>query len=571
MTLTVVNSYQTTPAGSGTDGDSLLVTGTGIIAYDGDAAIFMSGDNQTTTIFGEVYSSTGRAILSQGLNAKVYVAEGGNVSGTTAIQTGDNGYIQNAGTLQGQVYMPSGTLQNTGTIFGYVSIRGTGSIVNYGDLLAYTQIDSSDPAQSFSVYNSGHIQSFDSRDFNTNFENHGQVDSFYCQNFLTLTNTGTISSLRFDSAGGSIINHGLIGGQTIYFSSGNDFYNGRDGVIEGAIRAGDGNDTIYTGAANDTIYGEGGNDTLDGGIGADTMDGGVGNDTYIVDNVGDLVTEFAASGTDTVQTSLTSYTLGTYVENLTFIDTGNFTGTGNALKNTIAGGAGNDTLSGMGGNDTLNGGAGADKLAGGIGNDTYIVDNVGDVVSEAAAAGTDTVKTTLAGYTLSANVENLIFIGSGNFAGTGNVLNNAITGGTSADALTGGGGNDTLKGLGGNDTLTGGSGNDNLTGGTGKDSFRFDAALNAVTNVDHIFDFSSVNDKILLSHSVFTQAGGLGTLAAGAFHIGAGAADADDRIIYDSAAGALIYDSNGNAAGGATPFATLATGLALTHSNFTIV
>ena len=72
----IVNGFQTTPAGSGTNGDTLLVTGTGIIAYDGDPAIFMSGDNQRTTIFGEVYSTTGRAILSQGLNAKVYVATG---------------------------------------------------------------------------------------------------------------------------------------------------------------------------------------------------------------------------------------------------------------------------------------------------------------------------------------------------------------------------------------------------------------------------------------------------------------------------------------------------------------
>ncbi len=379
------------------------------------------------------------------------------------------------------------------------------------------------------------------------------------------------AACEFDNAGGSIINHGLIGGQTIYFSSGNDFYNGRDGAIEGAIRAGDGNDTIYTGATNDTIYGEGGNDTLDGGIGADTMDGGIGNDTYFVDNVGDVVIEAAAAGTDTVNTSLASYTLGANVENLTFIGTGNFTGTGNALNNTITGGAGNDTLSGGSGNDTLNGGAGADKMAGGAGNDTYIVDNAGDLVTEAAAAGTDTVKTTLASYTLDANVENLTFNAFGDFAGTGNGLNNAITGGAGADTLNGGGGNDSLKGLAGNDTLNGGSGNDNLTGGAGKDSFRFDTALNATTNVDHIFNFSSVDDKILLSHSVFTAAGGLGTLAAGAFHIGAGAADADDRIIYNSAAGALIYDSNGNAAGGATPFAILATGLALTHSNFTIV
>ena len=111
------------------------------------------------------------------------------------------------------------------------------------------------------------------------------VDSFYCQNTLTLTNTGTISSLRFDDGAGTIFNHGFIGGQTIYFSSAGDFYDGRDGVIEGAIRAGDGDDRIYTGAADDTIYGEAGNDTLDGGIGADTMYGDIGNDIYVVDNI----------------------------------------------------------------------------------------------------------------------------------------------------------------------------------------------------------------------------------------------------------------------------------------------
>ena len=31
-------------------------------------------------------------------------------------------------------------------------------------------------------------------------------------------------------------------------------------------------------------------------------------------------------------------------------------------------------------------------MAGGAGNDTYVVDNVGDVVTEAASAGTDTVQ-----------------------------------------------------------------------------------------------------------------------------------------------------------------------------------
>ena len=52
------------------------------------------------------------------------------------------------------------------------------------------------------------------------------------------------------------------------------------------------------------------------------------------------------------------------------------------------------------------------------GGDTYIVDHVGDVVSEMANAGTDTVRTSLATYTLKGNVENLVYTGSGKFSRT---------------------------------------------------------------------------------------------------------------------------------------------------------
>ena len=45
-------------------------------------------------------------------------------------------------------------------------------------------------------------------------------------------------------------------------------------------------------------------------------------------------------------------------------------------------------LTGLGGNDILNGGAGADQMFGGTGNDTYVVDNVGDVVTELDGEGT---------------------------------------------------------------------------------------------------------------------------------------------------------------------------------------
>ncbi|MBB2793684.1 UNVERIFIED_ORG: serralysin [Rhizobium pisi] len=232
----------------------------------------------------------------------------------------------------------------------------------------------------------------------------------------------------------------------------------------------------YTGSANFTgtgnalaniITGGGGNDMLNGGAGADTLIGGAGNDTYIVDHAGDIVTEAAEAGIDTVRTTLAAYTLGSDVEHLTYIGTTAFVGTGNDLDNTILGGAAADTLSGGDGNDTLNGGAGADHMIGGAGDDTYIVDHAGDVVTEAASAGTDTVRTTLANYTLGSDVEHLTYLGTAAFAGTGNSLDNTIMGGAAADTLSGGAGNDTLNG---------GAGADRLIGGTGDDTYIVDNA-----------------------------------------------------------------------------------------------
>ena len=138
--------------------------------------------------------------------------------------------------------------------------------------------------------------------------------------------------------------------------------------------------TLVGNAGNDTLIGGDGNDTLNGGAGADTMAGGTGNDTYFADNAGDVMNENVGEGTDTVRTTLSSYTLGINLENLTFIGAGSFTGTGNTLSNVITGGAGNDTLTG---------GVGADVLRGGAGANMFVFKTLAD--STVSAPGRDTI------------------------------------------------------------------------------------------------------------------------------------------------------------------------------------
>ena len=99
----------------------------------------------------------------------------------------------------------------------------------------------------------------------------------------------------------------------------------------------------------------------------------------------------------------------------------------------------------------------------------------------------------------------------------------------------------------------------------------FNTALNALTNKDTITDFLSGTDVIHLDHTIFTQAGVAGPLSAGAFALSTDIAAADDRIIYNVTTGALIYDSNGSAAGGQTVFAVLTGHPTLTASDFLII
>ncbi len=182
------------------------------------------------------------------------------------------------------------------------------------------------------------------------------------------------------------------------------------------------------------------------------MVGGAGNDTYYVDMAADLADEAAGGGTDRV-ISAVDLTLGLNLENLTSTGSAR-NGTGNEAANRITG-------TGFG--DTLNGGLGADALIGLAGDDSYIVDDLADVVTEGAGAGTDTVYASV-NTTLSATVENLVLQGTAR-SGTGNALSNTVTG------------------TDGNDVLNGGAGIDTMIGGLGNDSYVVDVLGDVVVEL----------------------------------------------------------------------------------------
>jgi Ca2+-binding RTX toxin-like protein len=240
-------------------------------------------------------------------------------------------------------------------------------------------------------------------------------------------------------------------------------------------------DNVIDGNESDNVLtGHGGADQLNGGAGKDTMIGGTGDDRYWVDQADDSVIETADGGLDEVYASF-NYTLGANLEGLRLLEGAATNGTGNGDDNSIVGNSNNNTLTGGDGNDVLDGWTGADTMIGGIGNDYYIVDNMSDVVVEAADQGIDTVGSRLSTTVLAAGVDNLSMLAdAGAATGTGNGLNNVLTGNESGNVLIGLGGSDNLNGNGGNDTLEGGEGTDTLYGGTGTDTLSYAGSASQV-------------------------------------------------------------------------------------------
>ncbi len=263
---------------------------------------------------------------------------------------------------------------------------------------------------------------------------------------------GSGNDIAFGNAGDDVIWGGL-GQDRLYGDADNDQIFGGFGADR--IYGGVGSDRLFGGAGGDELNGESGVDILRGGKDGDRLDGGTegdflygeeGNDIYIV-NDQDTLVELANQGTDTVQTTI-AWTLGDNFEKLTLTGTGDISGTGNGLANTITG---NDA------SNRIDGKAGADTMSGLGGNDIYVVDNAADKIVEGVGSGTaDAAYVNNVSYALTAGAE-IELLATGDGGGT-TALN--LTGNDFAQSIIGNNGVNRVDGKGGADTMNGRAGND---------------------------------------------------------------------------------------------------------------
>jgi len=487
-----------------------------------------------------------------------------------------------------------------------VTFDGLSYIASYGDLIGAFGTDSEAGASHYISYgrDEGRTVHFDAAQYLANYDD---LKSAFGSDLQAATlhfiqygyfEGRSAQVLLIQGTAGNDNLVGTFGNETLIGLAGNDALDGGAGtdtanyasatsavtvnLATGLATGGAGSDTLVnienvTGSAySDSLTGNSAGNILDGGPGADSMAGGSGNDTYVVDNTGDVVTESLLAGTDTVLTTLATYSIASLgnVERITFQGAGNFSGTGNASSNVITGGSDDDQLDGGSGNDSLVGGAGDDwfdynplqregndTFVGGEGDDNFVIYGT-DTILENSDEGNDSIWSEIT-YSLAllVNVENLYLIGNNTVSASGNALNNFLQGNTGINGL---------NGSRGNDTLDGGAGADVLTGGTGQDVFQ----ISVKTSADQITDFSIADDTIQLAHSAF-GALPFGAVGADNLRVGAGyttAADADDHLIYDTTGGRLYYDADGSGAGSlAIQIATLTGAPAITVADLWVI
>ena len=302
---------------------------------------------------------------------------------------------------------------------------------------------------------------------------------------------------------------------------------------------GDFGDQFIGGLNDDSLFGHLGNDTLEGGSGFDSLNGGGGIDTASYEHAGaGVLANLSNAGSNTGDAQGDTY---------------------DSIEN-LRGSRFSDTLTGNAGDNILNDGGvgGADTLTGGGGNDGYSVYNAGTVIVEIGGEGNDRVCAGVS-YVL-ANGVSAEWLNTTSLHATyavnltGNELAQLVRGNDGANVLDGAGGSDVLFGMG------------------GADGFRFSTALGA-DNVDRIGDFQAGTDTIQIDNAIFSALTAVGALDPSAFKdVAFAPKDADDRIIYNSDTGALVYDADGSGtAFGNVRFATITGSPVLTAADFVVV
>ncbi|WP_375470883.1 beta strand repeat-containing protein [uncultured Nostoc sp.] len=477
--------------------------------------------------------------------------------------------------------------------------KSTGATVDLGNILFYGQTSITD---SFDVFDANSTQS-----------------TVFKKNTVTFLNDLDNNVSGFDNSNDVINGQG--GDDIIEGLSGNDIL--RDGDGNDTLNGGDGNDTLDGGDGNNTVNGGNGNDSLNFSslsmLVTQTVDGGTGNDSLSL-SYSSATTGITSTFNPTTNIGAILTTPDTTVFSYKNIEQLNITGTN--YNDYLLGSNGNDTLRSGNGNDTIDGGAGEDLLDvsfskgnhllnGGDGNDSLqarssFYDEFGNYV-EVSVSGDNTLNGGAGNDTLdvySSADDNLLDGGDGNdflsavFASGNNTLNGGVGDdtlevyGSGANILDGGDGNDSLIASGatgnntviggnGDDTLTGGSGNAILIGGKGNDRLFGEGGIDTFVfnsfdeGLDLIRDFGANNEpNELIQVSAAGFGGGLsaGVLQASQFTLGESATTLLQRFIYNSATGALFFDSDGSAgAFTQVQFAGLSPGLSLTNNNFVVV
>jgi Ca2+-binding RTX toxin-like protein len=336
MVLQIINSSLVGTPGAltvdlaGTD-DVTVLAGVSVTASNFNA-IGGGGDGHRVVISGQVAAAFAGVFLGASPsvntnNAVVVTASGSVISDTSAvILWGTAGSVKNAGDiyagdfgvlLNGQGTTTWTRVQNNGTIYGEFSAIG--------------------------------------REANA-------TENLYIANYGTLSGD-SYSFYSYDAvAQESIVNRGVMIGD-IDMNGGNDFYDGRGGVVYGQILGGAGNDTFYLGAAEEII---------NGGAGSDTLDLSGSRAVRIA-----LDGSFEPTGRATDDAFVS-------IENVNGSDTADVI-VGNTAVNRLNGGKGADAISAGTGADVLIGGAGIDTLTGGSGSDRFTFERAsegGDIITD---------------------------------------------------------------------------------------------------------------------------------------------------------------------------------------------